>query len=74
MSLCRQLAVAVRGEQQFEVVPSSPPATRRLQIAGTGSNAEFANFGGAWALSPFEVERAAGARLEALGMRRKGEL
>ena len=34
-SLCRRFATAVCGPQQFESVPSSPRARRRLQIAGT---------------------------------------
>jgi len=34
---CRRFAIAVHGEQQFEAASSSSPATRRLQIAGTGS-------------------------------------
>jgi len=35
-NLCRRLAVAVRGVRADEAVPSCQPATRRLQVAGTG--------------------------------------
>ena len=37
-NLCRRLPAAVRGPQQLEPAPSNPPATRRLEVAGTGSS------------------------------------
>ena len=39
MSLCRRLAVAVRGVRKLGSTALCPPATRRLQAAGTGSGA-----------------------------------
>ena len=39
MSLCRRLAVAVRGVRKLGSDALCPPATRRLQAAGTGSAA-----------------------------------
>jgi hypothetical protein len=47
---CRRLVVAVRGQEQFEGVSTPLPATRRLQVAGTGSGAEIAALG-PWILS-----------------------
>jgi len=42
MNPCRRFATAVCGLQQFEEPTSSPPTTRRLQAAGTGSAARLA--------------------------------
>gem|GEM_PF-1864037 len=41
---CRRFATAVGGQQQFERVSTSPPATRRLEVAGTGSRSQGAAF------------------------------
>jgi len=51
MNLCRRLPAAVRGQPQFEGASSKPPATRRLQVAGTGLGSHIASFGGSWVLS-----------------------
>jgi len=45
MNLCRRLAVAVRGATQFEASLSKPPATRRLEAAGTSLWSQCAGFG-----------------------------
>jgi hypothetical protein len=37
MNLCRRLPVAVRGQQQLSRASTNPSATRRLEVAGTGS-------------------------------------
>ena len=50
LNRCRRLVVAVGGKQQFQGVPSNSPATRRWQVAGTGSGAEIAGLG-SWILS-----------------------
>jgi len=44
MNPCRRLVVAVRGQQQFECISTQLPATRRLQVAGTGSWSQSAAF------------------------------
>ena len=48
MNPCRRLAVAARGRQQFGCASTTPPATRRLQVAGTGSCSRCAAFGPWW--------------------------